>query len=246
MYSSKDLYSWRDEGAALVADVANPNSDISADAVIERPKVLYSRANDEYVMWFHVDDAAYRAARLGVAVSRTPVGPFTYLGSERPHGSEESRDFTVWQDPDPSHDADSEHGSRADEKMAGAAAGGVWSGDGIGGGFGRGPAYLLYSSEGNAVMHVARLTPDLRRWEPAFERILVGQFREAPAVFKRAGLYYLLTSGCSGWRPNPQEVHVASAMMGAEWFPLGEERTVRSVRRPTNLPNSPPSRVNTV
>lgn len=41
------------------------------------------------------------------------------------------------------------------------------------------------------------------------------------AVFKRGGLFYLLTSGCSGWSPNPQEVHVSTSMMGAEWFPLG-------------------------
>ena len=46
-------------------------------------------------------DAAYKAARLGVAVSQNPEGPFAYLGSERPHGGQESRDFTVWQDPDP-------------------------------------------------------------------------------------------------------------------------------------------------
>ena len=96
-YSSKDLCEWRNEGLALSADTTNPNSDISPRAVIERPKVLYSRANDEYVMWMHVDDAAYQYATLGVAVSASPSGPFTYLGSERPHGGQESRDFTVWQ-----------------------------------------------------------------------------------------------------------------------------------------------------
>jgi len=51
--------------------------------------------------------------------------------------------------------------------------------------------------------------------------LVAGPRCEAPAVFKRGGLYYILSSGCSGWQPNPQEVHVASAMMGAEWFSLG-------------------------
>jgi hypothetical protein len=83
-YSSKDLYAWTDEGVALSVDLANPNSDISPNAVVERPKVLYSRLKDEYVMWFHVDDAAYKAARLGVAVSPTPTVGLYKLNSVYP------------------------------------------------------------------------------------------------------------------------------------------------------------------
>lgn len=29
-----------------------------------------------------------------------------------------------------------------------------------------------------------------------------GELREAPVMFKRNGYYYLLTSGCTGWKPN--------------------------------------------
>ena len=69
-----------------------------------------------------------------------------------------------------------------------------------------GAAYIAYSSEGNKVMHLARLAPSLDDVAPGYERALVGQSREAPAIFKHAGVYYLFTSGCTGWEPNRAEV----------------------------------------
>jgi len=42
----------------------------------------------------------YATARLGIAVSSTPEGPYVYKRSFRPHG-EESRDFTLYQVPCP-------------------------------------------------------------------------------------------------------------------------------------------------
>lgn len=72
-----------------------------------------------------------------------------------------------------------------------------------------GSAWLFYSSEGNATMHVARLRPDYLDVEDHYARIFVDQWLEAPAVFKHAGRYYFLGSECTGWKPNP--AHGASA-----------------------------------
>ena len=69
-----------------------------------------------------------------------------------------------------------------------------------------GEAYIAYSSEGNKVMHFARLAPSLDDVASCFERALVGKSREAPAIFKHSGLYFLFTSGCTGWEPNRAEV----------------------------------------
>ena len=69
-----------------------------------------------------------------------------------------------------------------------------------------GAAYIAYSSEGNKVMHLARLAPSLDSVAPGFERALVGQSREAPVILKHAGVYFLFTSGCTGWAPNRAEV----------------------------------------
>ncbi|CAA6667417.1 unnamed protein product [Spirodela intermedia] len=50
--------------------------------------------------------------------------------------------------------------------------------------------------------------------------VLIGQRREAPAVFKHRGTYYMITSGCSGWAPNTAMVHAAETMMGP-WETMG-------------------------
>ena len=50
-------------------------------------------------MWAHVESADYSKACAGVAVSDSPAGPFTYLGSFRPNDVM-SRDQTVFVDDD--------------------------------------------------------------------------------------------------------------------------------------------------
>ncbi|KAK9833256.1 hypothetical protein WJX81_000360 [Elliptochloris bilobata] len=83
-------------------------------------------------------------------------------------------------------------------------------------------AYIAYSSEGNRVMHLARLASTLDDVVPGFERALVGQSRESPVIFKCAGVYFLFTSGCTGWEPNRAEVFYASALLGQTWRSLGD------------------------
>lgn len=63
--------------------------------VLERPKVLFNTRSGKFVMWMHIDTADYELARLGVAIGDSPLGPFKYRGSFRPHG-QQSRDFTVF------------------------------------------------------------------------------------------------------------------------------------------------------
>jgi beta-xylosidase len=62
-----------------------------------------------------------------------------------------------------------------------------------------GRAYLIYASENNNTMQVCLLSADYLRPTTTYRRILTGQRREAPAVFKSFGKYYLITSLCSGW-----------------------------------------------
>ncbi|KAK3284267.1 hypothetical protein CYMTET_8068 [Cymbomonas tetramitiformis] len=97
-YSSTDLLYWKYNGLALAADTGNPHADLHPSRVVERPKVIFNEMQQEYVMWMHIDVMDYKAARTGVAVSKTPEGPFRYLGSVRPDG-QESRDMTVFKDP---------------------------------------------------------------------------------------------------------------------------------------------------
>jgi hypothetical protein len=100
VYSSRDLYQWKNEGIALkVSD--DPASDIVTGSVIERPKVLFNEKTGLYVMWFHLElkSKGYSAARAGVATSKTATGPYTFVRDFRPDG-EMSRDMTLYKDDD--------------------------------------------------------------------------------------------------------------------------------------------------
>ena len=105
-----------------------------------------------------------------------------------------------------------------------------------------GRAYLVYSSEGNATMHVSPLSDDYLKPAGKVARVFEGQFREAPAVFKRRGLYYIVTSGCTGWYPNRAAYATAPKITGpwtvqgnpligpdAEWTYFGQSTFVLPV-----------------
>jgi beta-galactosidase len=98
-YSSKNLYTWKDEGLVLKAEPGDPDSDLHPSKVVERPKVAFNPKTRKYVMWMHTDTADYQAARAGVAVSGSARGPFKYLGSVKPEGAD-SRDQTLFVDDD--------------------------------------------------------------------------------------------------------------------------------------------------
>ncbi|MFT3787509.1 MAG: PA14 domain-containing protein [Tepidisphaeraceae bacterium] len=98
VYSSTDLLNWTYNGLVL-SSATTTNSDLAFGRVIERPRVVYNDATNQYVMWLHIDSPDYAEGKAGVAVSRSPTGPFTYLGSVRPMGFD-SRDLTLFKDPD--------------------------------------------------------------------------------------------------------------------------------------------------
>lgn len=77
-----------------------------------------------------------------------------------------------------------------------------------------GKAYLIYSSEGNATMQISQLTPDYLKTMGTYTRNFIDKSREAPAIFKRNGKYYIVSSGCTGWSPNEAEYAVADCITG--------------------------------
>lgn len=82
-----------------------------------------------------------------------------------------------------------------------------------------GKAYHIFSSENNATLHISLLTDDYLKPTGTVNRIFIDKSREAPAMFKRNGKYYLITSGCTGWSPNPAMLGSAGSIMG-EWTEL--------------------------
>ena len=209
VYSSRDLATWKNEGIALAVVPEDPDHDLSPENVIERPKVIHNARTGKFVMWFHQDSPDYQAARAGVAVSDTPTGPFRYLGSFRPNAGIAPLNATA-------ADLAPEPGNLLARDLAGGQMARdmtVFVDD-------DGTAYHFYSSEANQTMHVSQLSDDYLRPAGKYARIFVGESVEAPAVFKHAGRYYLLGSGCTGWDPNPARSAVADSIFGP-WTLLG-------------------------
>lgn len=87
-----------------------------------------------------------------------------------------------------------------------------------------GKAYQFASSENNQTLYINELTDDFLRPTGRFTRNFIGAAREAPAVFKYNGKYYMLSSGCTGWDPNKAELAVADSIMG-QWKVIGDPCT---------------------
>ena len=139
-------------------------------------------------MCLHTDGSAkgsqssYAAASAGVAVSKTPYGPFRFIERYRlntcpadqedmyPQSKGMARDMNLFTDDD-------------------------------------GTAYIIYSSEENLTLNISRLNDSYTR--------------EAPALFKGDGVYYLMTSGCTGWAPNQARYYSAASVLG-EWENCGD------------------------
>jgi hypothetical protein len=189
--------------------VPKKGSDIPA-AILERPKVLFNETADTWVMWVHADgptedsDAQYAKARAGVAVADGPTGPFRWIDSYRLHVAPEGEENY-----DPDHPGMSRDMSLFKDDD--------------------GTAYIIYSSEENYSLFISKLDtdytylatkPDDAVKGEDFTRPYIGAHREAPALFKRGDTYYLITSGATGWDPNPASYATATEILG-EWTDHG-------------------------
>lgn len=224
LYTSRDLKTWHNEGLVLRA-VNDTTSDIALGCIMERPKVVYNARTKQYVMLFHLElrGRGYAAARTGFAVSESPRGPFRFLHSERPNAGKWPADF-----------------SKKDRKAALALRASDYKEwwtpewreaikkglflvrDFDGGQMSRdmtvyvedGKAYHLFSSEDNLTLQLAELTKDYLGYTGRYYRIAPAGQNEAPVLIKRDGVYWLITSGCTGWAPNKARLFRATKLSG--------------------------------
>lgn len=93
-----------------------------------------------------------------------------------------------------------------------------------------GTAYLFCSSDWNSSMRIWELDTTYTGFTGTGKTILAEQSREAPAVFFHEGLYYMVSSGCTGWYPNSMLYAVSPALLG-NWRLMGEPCTGPCARR---------------
>ena len=222
-YSSVDLVNWTFEGVALsVSEEAG--HDIEKGCVMERPKVIYNKKTNKFVMWFHLElkGKGYSAARAALAISDTPAGPYQYIRSGRVNPgvfpenmSDEERniswnfdEFKKWWTPE-WHDAVKKglfvHRDLKGGQMSRDMTLFVDDDD---------KAYHIYSSEENLTMNIAELTDDYQNHSGKYITMYPGGHNEAPSIFKKDGTYWMITSGCTGWDPNEARMFSSSSIWG--------------------------------
>ena len=198
--------------------------------VTERPKMIYNESTKQFVLFWHADGplynnkdlsdwvaggcvgncpaSRYSRAMVGIATSDSPFGPFTvqnvtrmnYDATLNANRLGEARDMTVFVD------------TGVDKNNDGAD-----------------DAYVIYSSEMNAKLYVSLLNKDYtglaaeadRADDTQFAaRIVTDNSREAPAMFKYGGYYYLITSGTDGWN-STAHIYYRSKNVLSGWEKIG-------------------------
>jgi hypothetical protein len=169
-YSSKDLVRWKFRRQVLA--LADPEH-LGPQWVLERPKVFPNLRTGKFVLYAHLDDSHYKAARVLVAVSDHIDGTYSFVKSYRPL-DEESRDIGQFIDDD-------------------------------------GSAYLIFESRPTKGFFIAKLTGDYMNVE---KTSFVSAPLEGGALVHYGGLYYVVGSHMTGWRPNPNVYATASTLAG--------------------------------
>lgn len=92
-----------------------------------------------------------------------------------------------------------------------------------------GQAYLMSTTNDQKDLTIFRLTPDYLSIA-ARVTTLHNVRREAQSIFKRNGVYFLVTSGTTGWNPNQQKYATATSMAGpwSEMANLGDSTAYNS------------------
>lgn len=186
VYRSTDLQNWEYRGNALSSTSA---AELNF-ANIERPKVIYNGSTAQYVMWMHWENGTdYGQARAAVAYSSTVEGPYTYQGSFRPFAGTGVVDHGLpgYMSRDCNLFVDTD-----------------------------GKAYFISASNENLNLNLYELTADYRNIASLTAVLFAGGQREAPALFKRGSVYFLLTSGATGWSPN-QAKYATSSSLASGW-----------------------------
>lgn len=222
-YSSDDLANWKYEGVALAVS-EEEGTDIERGCIMERPKVIYNEKTGKFVLWFHLElkGRGYGPARAAVAVSDRPEGPYRFISSGRvcpgrwPMNMVEEKRNATWEDEKyrkwwtPAwHEAIEEgmfvkrdwQGGQMSRDMT------LFKDD-------DGKAYHIYSSEDNLTLQIAELTEDYLSHSGRYIRIFPAGHNEAPAIFKKDGTYWMITSGCTGWAPNAARLFSAPSIWG--------------------------------
>ena len=207
MYSSTDTYNWTNEGVVLrsvtsreeleseyfdalydtVADdgtprteridelfyylnvkATAPDGEAQLNAIFERPKVLYNEGTGKWVMWWHADGSTtpggsnYSRSLAAVAVADSPTGPFELQGAYRLYNEPTYQTACNMPSAVPGQARDMTVFQDTD-----------------------GTAYVVYSSEENRSLYIARLNDEYTNVEKTTTQDEVGLQYSADGQYPR-------------------------------------------------------------
>ena len=242
LYTSQNLYDWKDQGIVLKVNETDPESDIYIGSIIERPKVIFNKKTKKFVMWFHLEpinkvyktaegaNVGYGAAKSGIAYSDSPFGPFEYLRSVRPNAGKWPINVQDFHKKKVSSEVKKIYGGGPEHLPVHVDSLNILGRDFKIGQMARDmtlfvdndeKAYHIYSSEDNSTLHISMLSDDYLSHSGTYKRIFPSKFNEAPTMMKSSsGKYFIIASGCTSWSPNPARSATSNNIFGS-WKELG-------------------------
>ncbi|MDO4293108.1 MAG: glycoside hydrolase family 43 protein [Eubacteriales bacterium] len=192
MYASEDLYHWRYEGVVLACENV-PGSPLEGPMRFERPKIIYNRKTGKYVLWCHyVKRPGDHGFTEGTAEAGVAVCE-TVNGPFRWLGTTRPIDEKgLVRDCTVFQDED-------------------------------GSAYFIYDRQvgEDRCLHIVRLSEDYLSCTDTYRRIEAAFWREAAALVKKDGYYYMITSDLTSWEANQARYFRTKNLMG-EWEDMGD------------------------
>ena len=183
LYSSSDLYNWKDEGFAM-RESNDKNNPFHPANIMDRPHIIYCRKTGNYVLWAKTARGDFGNAMFSVCIGKDL------------HSFEFVREIT----PTPYHAGDFD----------------LFESDG--------KAYIVYENP-HSEMICRELNETYDNLTDNFSSHLSAEcppyVREAPAYFTCGGKKYLLTSGTTGYYPNPSQLDEITSEHG-KWKTLGD------------------------
>ncbi|KQN43714.1 family 43 glycosylhydrolase [Rouxiella silvae] len=210
LYKSKDLKTWISLGNVL--DLSNDNRNFE----LERPKAIYNKKTNKYLIWFHLQPNRKFTRGIGlagVAISDKIDGPYKFIGMYQ-IGQGQQAEKSVY-----SSSVDQKWQKLSDKFYNDFIPNGqevhdlnIFSEDGN--------AYLVYSAEEGYAVQIVKLDPTFTKPTNQFVRVLIGERHEAPVLFKHNGKYFLISSGITGYRNNTATVATSTNILG-DWKSVG-------------------------
>ena len=198
MYSSENLTDWKYEGIILaVSD--DEGSPLRSPMRLERPKIIYNDKTKQYVLWCHyIKYPGDHTFGEGGGEAGVAVSD-KVTGPYRFLGTlRPINDGGMVRDCTLFKDDD-------------------------------GTAYFIYDRDETfdlptRCIHAVKLSDDYLTPTDEYVRIDAAYRREAPAVIKRGGYYYMITSDMTAWEANKAKYFRSTSILG-EWEDMGDPYT---------------------